>query len=86
MQSCFVQIQIVESNVSSIGPSSLCFMLFFLSFVSFVVFFSLTKGQYARNVGLYYPYWPYTDLFIFRYTLIEDRFLMIQIFLTLIII
>ena len=28
---------------------------------------SLTKAANARNVRLYYPYWQYTDLFIFRF-------------------
>ena len=26
----------------------------------------------ARNVRLYYPYWQYTDLFIFRFVLFES--------------
>ena len=44
-------IWIVKSNVSSIGPSSE----------------RKKRRVNARNVRLYYPYWQYTDLFIFRF-------------------
>ena len=45
----------------------------FESYYAFVIFkfifcFSLTKDQCSK-VRLYYPYWQYTDLFIFRFVL-----------------
>ena len=44
-------IRLVQSNVSSIGPSSE----------------RNRRKANARNVKLHYPYWQYTDLFIFRF-------------------
>ena len=35
----------------------------------FIFCFSLTKAN-ARNVRIYYPYWQYIDLFIFRFVLV----------------
>ena len=48
------------SNVSSIGPSSEK-----REFGESLV--SLWRRANARNVRPYYPYWQYTDLFIFRF-------------------
>ena len=38
-------------------------------FTQFIYLFSVSLWQRAnaRNVRLYYPYWQYTDLFIFRF-------------------
>ena len=35
--------------------------------VFYVISISLWRRANARNVRLYYPYWQYTDLFIFRF-------------------
>ena len=53
-----VYCQYGQYNVSNIGPSSERKFWLFL-------FFSLTKSLCSKR--LYYPYWQYTDLFIFRF-------------------
>ena len=49
----------------SSNHSSIILCLFFLRFFSF----SLWRRANARNVRLYYPYWQYTDHFIFWFIL-----------------
>ena len=43
----------------------------YLSYINLLSFYlfsvSLWRRANARNVRLYYPYWQYTDLFIFRF-------------------
>ena len=34
--------------------------------ILYIYIYSLWRRANARNVRLYYPYWQYTDLFIFR--------------------
>ena len=53
-------IRIAQSNVSSIGPSSEKKKKKKKSS-------SLWRRANARNVRLCYPYWQYTDLFVFRF-------------------
>ena len=48
-------IRIVKSNVQSVGPSSERNRV------------PLQRRANAQNVRLYYPYWQYTNLFIFRF-------------------
>ena len=44
-----------------------CKELGLLSAVRHSILVSLWRRANARNVWLYYPYWQYTDLFIFRF-------------------
>ena len=52
-----------------IGLLSVTWLSVLYKFTQFIYLFSVSLWQKAnaRNVRLYYPYWQYTDLFIFRF-------------------
>ena len=52
-----------------IGLRSVTWLSLLYKFTRFSIYFLFLsdEGANARNVRLYYPYWQYTDLFIFRF-------------------
>ena len=60
------------SGSLGLPPSKALFTHMIISHINSLGFFylfsvSLWRRANARNVRLYYPYWQYTDLFIFRF-------------------
>ena len=55
-----------SENMSYVANLDLCLSIYFL-FYFYLFSVSLWRRANARNVRLYYPYWQYTDLFIFRF-------------------
>ena len=56
-----------------IGLLSVTWLSLLYKFTRFFYLFSVSlwRRANARNVRLYYPYWQYTDLFIFRFNWIS---------------